>query len=115
MTIKRTPIAALLTTKPDRPIRRCGYRLPAWLAAVDKDISASDVDHIAQYGVGANAHPACFYRMANDVMSVHGDDVLAYLEQWEIDLPTHGLGWSALGSAYLCAAVELWCSDAVGY
>lgn len=107
----RMTFSELLAKAPDRPIRRRGIALPDWMRSIDPDITATDVEGIALHGCAAMAHSACFYSQALRVMDSHGDDVLSYLEDRDVEIPTAGLGWGGMASAYLSAAVELYCTD----
>ncbi len=82
---------------------------PGWI----ESMSPYDMAAIAQGGCASGAYmPAVTYRTALATMTVHGDDVMEYIETvyGEVSAATSGLGWGRLAVFYLSFAVELWVS-----
>lgn len=85
---------------------------PEWMAGVMGIDSICELLAILQGGCAANAHQSVFYYDANLVMSIHGDNVLEYIENHLGELPNvTGQSWSQMACTYLSCAVELWCSQ----
>lgn len=95
------------TETPIADIEGLDIDLPLWL---QNDISPSDVAAIIQGGCASGAYmPAVTYHDALKTMALHGDDVLQYIEDASVELPSvAGQGWSQMACTYLSAAVELW-------
>lgn len=81
--------------------------VPDW---IDQDISPSDVAAICQGGCASGAYmPAVTYYQALKTMNDHGDEILEYIEEMDLDLPSvKGQSWGQMACTYVSTAVELW-------
>lgn len=88
------------------------FSVPSW---IDRSITPSEIASIAKSGVMAGYMPVAADWSAAQTMSLHGDDVLAYLEDFDGDivLPEEVQSWSRLAVFYLALAVERWASSVV--
>lgn len=81
---------------------------PDW---IEPGIDLTDIENIQYGGCASGAYmPAVTYYKAIQTMSVHGDDVLQYIEDnyGELPQPVKGESWGGLACFYLSLAVELW-------
>ena len=97
------------------PVKSLGVEVPRW---IDQDISPSTIQAILQGGCASGAYMAAmWYSEAIKTMSLHGDEVVAFLDE-HIGGVESGDGWPAFGSwgeiacYYLSSAVEVWCRGA---
>ena len=88
------------------------HTVPPW---IEQDIHYDHVMAILQGGCDSGAYmPSVTYHIASDVMSAHGDAVLAYLDDYgitdEVSLYKTGDSWSMIAVRALSLAVETWAS-----
>ena len=90
--------------------------VPDW---IDDDITLGDVQAIQYGGCASGAYmPAVTYHEALKVMSDHGDDVLAYIDDSLGELPIIpdiAQTWSSIACFFLSYAVEMWASGLEEY
>lgn len=96
--------------------------VPVW---IDQDITVADVVAIAEGGCASGAYmPAVTYHEARKTMHEHGDEVLEYLDDLDLDgeiyrLPEPGsplaggysFTWGGIAVHFLSCAVEWWACD----
>lgn len=95
----------------DKPAKQHTH-VPAW---IDQEITGATIAAICQGGCDSGAYmPAVTYHEALETMSEHGDDVLAYIEDFRDVALTHpkGISWSGMACFYLSFAVEIWAHGA---
>lgn len=95
--------------------------VPVW---IDQDITVADVVAIAEHGCASGAYmPAVTYHEARKTMDEHGDEVLEYLDDNDLDgeiykLPDphnnpngYSFTWGGIAVHFVSCAVEWWACD----
>lgn len=79
---------------------------PEWLDG--RPWTVGEVRDLAHGGCASGCYmPAVTYHEAASAMAAHGDAVLDFLDDCELEIP-RGTSWSGFAVFYLSAAVELW-------
>ena len=92
-------------------LRELGIDVPAW---VEQDIDCTQIAAILQGGCESGAYmPAVTYYDARETMHEHGDAVMDYFSDGNVEWPTvyPGGSWSLLCTYVLSGAVERWAAE----
>jgi hypothetical protein len=84
---------------------------PDW---IEYELTAMDIASICNGGCASGSYmPAVTYHKALRTMSLHGDDILKYIENVMGELPAipKGESWGGMACLFLSHAVELWAGD----